>query len=141
MRKIEWDNPNKMHFESLHKGFNRQCRLIATGNQIGDVVVSFYIRGHDETECNGRTFERGHLQDYDINNFANLTPQLLGELKQLTRKDGGIFYVFRHRTNGKGIVDGAVLTTTGHVMVKKWYVNRDRKAMDAVDRAAEYVAE
>lgn len=131
-----------MHFESLHKGFNQQCRLIATGNQIGDVVVSFYIRSHDETECNGRTFERGHLQNYDINHFANLVPyQVLSELKQLTHKDSGIFYVFRHRTNGKRIVDGAVLTTTSHVLIKKWHVNRNRKAMDAVDRAAEYVAE
>ena len=66
MKEKVWDNPNKMHFESPHKTFNRQCALISTGNQIGDVVTSNYIRPFAEVECNGKVNPEGHLQDWDL---------------------------------------------------------------------------
>lgn len=76
MKKIKWLNPNKMEFLSEHKEFNKQCRYITTGNQIGDVVISSYVRSFYETECNGFQSPFGHLQEWDLNegflkNFAN----------------------------------------------------------------------
>ncbi|GAI19621.1 unnamed protein product, partial [marine sediment metagenome] len=66
MKEKTWDSPNKMHFDSPLKAFNKQCSLITTGNQIGNVVLSNYVRPFDEVECNGFTSEPGHLQNYDI---------------------------------------------------------------------------
>lgn len=142
MKEHTWDNPNKMRFDSPHNTFNRQCRLITTGNQIGDVVYSNYVRPHGETECNRLTFEPGHLQDWDLtkNIVANTLPyHIREEVRQLTHDDGGIIYNFHHWKGDRRIDDGFVLTTEDYKLVKVWYINRNWRAKAAVDEAVNYI--
>ena len=144
MKKHTWDNPNKMHFESPHKTFNRQCRLITTGNQIGDVVYSNYIRPYGETECNGFIRPPGHLQNWDLtrNIVADTLPhQIREEIRKLTHNDGGIIYNFHHWNGDKRVDDGFVLTTRhdDYRLIKVWYVNQDWRARVAIDEATKYI--
>lgn len=159
MKKHTWDNPNKMHFESPHKTFNRQCRLISTGNQIGDVVCSNYIRPYNEVECNGFISSPGHLQDWDLTkNIVVLPCHIREEVRRLTHDNGGIIYNFHHWNGNKRIDDGFVLTTRyssedpfvadlrkasevpdDPKLIKVWYVNQDWRARAAVDEAVKYI--
>lgn len=144
MKKHIWDNPNKMHFESPHKTFNRQCRLITTGNQIGDVVYSNYVRPYSETECTGFTNPPGHLQDWDLtkNIVANILPGYIREqIRELTHDKGGIIYNFHHWNGDRRIDDGFVLTTRhdDYQLIKVWYINTDWRAKGAVDEVIKYI--
>lgn len=142
MKKHTWDNPDKMHFESPHKTFNRQCRLITTGNQIGDVVYSNYVRPYGETECNGFTNPPGHLQNYDLaKNIVTLPHHIREEVRKLTHNEGGIIYNFHHWNNGRRIDDGFVLTSRhdDYRLIEVWYASQDWRARTAVDEAVKYI--
>lgn len=144
MKKHTWDNPNKMHFESPHKTFNRQCRCITTGNQVGDVVYSNYVRPYGETECNGFTRLPGHLQNYDLtkNIVAGTLPYDIREqVRKLTHDRGGIIYNFHHWNGDRRIDDGFVLTTRhdDYKLMEVWYVNQDWRARAAVNEAVKYI--
>jgi hypothetical protein len=68
-----------------------------TGNAISDAGVSFFVRSFRETSSNHFTFEPGHLQDYDLNQFGNLLPgHIRSTVKQLLRDQGGVLYCVRH---------------------------------------------
>ena len=75
MKEHEWATPNRMKFDSLHKTFNRQVSCISTGNHIGNTVYSSYIRAYNQTECNGHTFPKGHLQEYDLGWLVKEAPE------------------------------------------------------------------
>lgn len=144
MKKMTWENPNRMHFESPLKTFNRQCRCICTGNQICDVVYSNYIRPYSETECNGFTRPPGHLQNYDLtkNIVGDTLPYWIREeTRRLTHDDGGILYNFHHWNGGRRVDDGFVLTSRHYEyrLIKVWYINHDWRAQAAVDEAVKYI--
>ena len=140
MKEKVWDNPNKMHFDSPHKTFNRQCRLIATGNQIGDVVCSNYIRPFSEIECNGFINPPGHLQNYDLTkSIVKLPSNIQVDVRLMTHGNGGIIYDFHHYNGNNRIIDGFVLTTKDYKLMKVWYINRDWRARAAVDEAIKYI--
>lgn len=140
MKEIVWDNPNRMHFESPHKTFNRQCTYITTGNQIGNVVVSNYIRPFAQVECNNFINPPGHLQEWDLaKNIVKLPSRIKEVVRQLTHDNGGIIYHCRHYNGEKRIDDGYVLTTTDYKLVKVWYINQDWRARGAVDEVIKYI--
>lgn len=139
MKTIVWDNPNKMHFESPHKTFNKQTRCISTGNVIGDTQTSFFIRPYYETECNGFTRPEGYLQNYDLKIFERLPAYIYNQVKDLTKDNGGILYDFHHWQGNKKVTDGYVLTTTKHDFVKVWDINNDYRAQEAVEEAILYI--
>ena len=142
MKKHTWDNPNKMHFESPHKTFNRQTQCISTGNVIANTQYSNYIRPYGETECNGFTNPPGHLQDWDLtkNIVASTLPgQIREEIRQLTRENGGIVYNFHHWKGDRRIDNGIVLTARDHKLVKIWYLNPSWKAQAAIGEAVKYI--
>ena len=142
MKEKVWDNPNKMHFDSPHKTFNRQCSLISTGNQIGNVVYSNYVRPFNEVECNGFTNPPGHLQNYDLTkNIVKLPSDIKEQVRELTHDNGGIIYNFHHWSGNKRIDDGFVLTTKDYKLVKVWYVNKGWywRSRWAVDEAIKYI--
>jgi len=154
MKTIKWENDDKMLFESKHKTFNKQCRLISVGNQLGDVVYSNYIRAYNETECNGNKYQPGELQDYDLTKNMvgkDLPDYVREEIREILGKDKtGIVYHFHHWIKGysRRIDDGIVLTTakdfeTGKnpKLLKVWYLNRDWRAQDAVNEAIKYIAD
>lgn len=142
MKEKVWDNPNKMHFDSPLKTFNKQCTLITTGNQLGNVVYSNYVRPFSKVECNGFINEPGHLQNYDIteNIIGNTLSHNIREvIRGLTYTDGGIVYNFHHFNGSKRIDDGIVLTTKDYKLIQVWYINRNWKARAAVDEAVKYI--
>jgi len=143
MKQHEWDNPNKMHFESPHKTFNRQTNCLGTGNMIANTQYSNYIRPYSEIECNSFTNPPGHLQNYDLtkNIVADILPyHIREEIRQLTHNGGGIIYNFHHWQGGKCINDGFVLTRRDdHKLIEVWYVNKDWRAIAAVDEAIKYI--
>ena len=144
MKKAHWDTPNKMRFESPHKTFNRQCKLIVVGNQIGDVVYSNYVRAYSEIECNGFMNPPGHLQNWDLvsNIVSNILPgDIREEVRELTREAGGIIYNFHHWNRDTRIDDGFVLTTRNHKLIKVWYSTNNWRARGAVDEAVKYITE
>jgi len=63
------------------------------------------------------------------------------QVRRLTHDRGGIIYNFHHWNGDKRIDDGFVLTTRydDYKLVKVWYVNRDWRAMAAVDEAIKYI--
>ena len=144
MKEILWDDPNKMHFESPHKTFNKQCSLISTGNQIGNVVHSNYVRPYCEVECNGSIRPPGHLQNYDLSrSMVGVVPQYIANVvRELGKKMELILYNFHHWIGDKRIDDGWVLTTdhnNGYKLLRTWYVNHDWQAEAAVDEAVKYI--
>lgn len=140
MKQIEWINGNRMKFESEHKTFNRQVDAISTGNVVGSVQYSNFIRGYNETECNGFTNPPGHLQNWDLTkNIVKLSGYIREAVRKLTHDKGGIIYNFYHRSGYRRIDDGFVLTTKDYELVKTWYINRDWRAMGAVNEAIKYI--
>lgn len=141
MKKCTWDNANKMHFESLHKTFNMQCRCITTGNQIGDVVLSSYVRPYNEVECNGRVNPEGHLQEYDLGWLLKLLPSYVKDsIREIAKTVGVIAYHFFYREKGRRIDIGYVVTDRKYRLLHAWYCG-SYKANNALDEAIKYITE
>lgn len=143
MKKKIWDNPNKMHFESEHKTFNRQCKCIMTGNQIGDVVYSGYVRPYNETDCNGFTNPKGHLQEYDLNWLLKDVPYYVKDwIRKYAKTKSVIGYHFFYRNKERKIDIGYVVTTPEYKknkLLEKWYAQNTSKVQSALDEAIKYI--
>ena len=143
MKQIEWVNPNRMKFDSLHKTFNRQVDCISTGNVIGSVQYSSFIRPYTKTTNPvGEEKPQGYLQEWDLKWFRELVPKwVLDIVRQYTREQYGILYVFKHNSNGRRIVHGAVLTDYDYRLLRKFYLNNNYKSESVVDEATKYITQ
>ncbi len=142
MKKKEWATPNRMKFESDHKTFNRQTQIIDTGNIVSRTLLGGYVRAFQETECNGYTFPPGHLQDFDIQGFGNNLPCGVREfIHEHGVKEKLMVYVLRHCHKGNKIIDGAIITTTDHKLLRAFYSGRTRKQDSIVSEALKYLAQ
>jgi len=144
MKKKVWVNGNKMLFESEHKTFNRQCKLITTGNQIGDVVYSSFVRPYNETECNGFTNPKGHLQEYDLNWLLKDVPEYVKDwIREYAKTKSVIAYHFFYRNKESRKIDiGYVVTTPEYKkneLLEKWYAMNTLKVRSALDEAIKYI--
>lgn len=141
MKKKQWENPNKMRFESLHKTFNKQCRCISIGNQIGDVVYSSFVRPYNEIKCNGFTNTKGHLQEYDLNWLLEGLPSYVKDwIRDYAKTKSIIAYHFFYRNRERKIDIGYIVTTPDYKLLKKWYASfRNYKRDDALDKAIKYI--
>ncbi len=146
MKTITWDNPNKQHFESAHKTFNRQVDCIMKGNVIGKTQISWYIRSYNELECNGRINEPGHLQNYDLDMFKragyHIPTQILNKIRELGTNQKFILYNFHHWNDDKRISDGWVLTTADYgneTLILIVFDNSNWRAQDAVYATIKYI--
>jgi hypothetical protein len=145
LKNMEWDNPNKMKFESEHKTFNKQTTLITTGNQIGNTVLSFFVRPVNETTSNNTKFPKGHLQEWDLNNFRTVPEYVKEYVRDVAKNKSVILYQFFYHPEGyqssKHRDVGYVVTTADHKLIKKFYVDYKPKTVSAVDEATKYIAE
>lgn len=145
VKQIKWLTPNKMEFESLHKTFNRQTKCINRGNVIGNTQIGGYIRPYNETNCNGQTFPKGHLQNYDLNWLVKDLPETLKQwIREYAKDKSVIAYIFRHFQggyNGKKILDGFVIITTDHKLLRVVYANNSLKSISAIDECIKYIIE
>jgi len=141
IKKHEWVTPNRMKFESLHKTFNRQVSMITTGNQIGNTVLSAYIRPYNETKCNGFTNPPGHLQEYDLGWLVKEAPEIVKDwVREQGKTKSFILYLFFHWRNGNRIIHGAIITDGEHDHAKTFYLRYTAKSISVVDEARKYVA-
>jgi hypothetical protein len=144
VKKIEWDNPNKMRIDSPFAVFNRQTNFIDVGNVIANTQYSSYIRPFTQTECNGFTWNPGYLRETDLRMFKELgvSERILSQVRTHTRDQEAILYVFFHysRSARRRILDGVVLTSRDHIHVQTWYTNSDWRAQAAVEEARKYIA-
>ena len=135
MKKYEWINGNKMKFESGFTTFDKQTNYISTGNVSANTQLSLYIRPRKET--NNGDFKVGELQAYDLKLFNNLPMYIKSYLNRIEEKV--ILYEFRHRANGKKIVDGYVITDKEHNFICRWTVGKTYKSELAINEAMKYI--
>jgi hypothetical protein len=138
---ILWLNGDRMLMQSGHKTFDRQCRAILTGQQVGDCVTSFYIRPYKEVECNSMTFPLGHLRECDFNFIGTeeMPASLRSLLEFITTNESVLLYKFFHHTSNRTIVDGFVATRNGHCVLKSVTGPRASSQL-IVAEAARYVS-
>ena len=141
MKKKKWDNPNKMHFESLHKTFNKQCTCISKGNQIGRVVLSSYVRPFNEIECNGHISEKGHLQEYDLKwLLKGLSSYAKDYIRSIAIDKSVIAYHFFYYRGDKKIDIGFVVTDVNNNHLKTFYTPYlTEKSRSALNEARKYI--
>lgn len=147
MKKAIFATPNRMKFESLHKTFNKQIDCISTGNVIGDVQYSSYIRAYNNDTINWndgdvyKTVPKGQLQDFDLKGFVDkgIPSYILSFIREELKDKSGILYLFRHWNNGQMFKHGYVLTDTENNLIKVWYMNNNYKSISVVDEAIKYI--
>jgi len=97
------------------------------------------VRGYNETECNGKVWEKGHLQEYDLNWMVKGLPGFAKNwIRDYAKTESVIAYHFFYRSKDKKIDIGYVVTDTKHNLLKKWYVGSD-KAASALDESVKYI--
>ena len=86
---------NKINIDTGFKSFDDYILCISKGSCIGRGQVSFYIRPFNQTYCNGRENEKGHLRDYDLSMFGNLLDTTIkNRVKAITENIGCTLYAF-----------------------------------------------
>ena len=142
MKKREWDNPNKMHFESEHKIFNRHATCISAGNCIGDVQLSGYIRPYNKTKCNGTIFKPGALQTYDLNWLNEYLPSSLKEWVRKNGKDKAMIgYTFFYWEGDKRTFIGWVITDADNKYLTSAYAENTQEVRSDLDECKEYICD
>lgn len=142
MKTVEWATPNRMKFDSDHKTFNRQVSMIGKGNVWGNTQHSSFIRPSNETSCNGRVNEKGHLQRYDLKVFYKIMDRSHVDTASLLvdKHNGGILYAFFHYNGSQRVYDGGILTTRDYRLIRRFYVG-SYKQQSIVDEAINYLTE
>ena len=143
MKKREWENPNKMRFESEFKTFNKQVNLITTGNAICNTQMSMFIRPYKETKCNGFENPEGHLMRWDLQYFSNIPQNIRKILEDKNRQESYILYRFFIHKNGEIEDVGYVVTDYNHNYVTKsiicYYGSNYQKRESAINECIKYI--
>lgn len=141
MKKIEWKNPNKMMMESGHKTFDRQTNYIGTGNVFSNTQTGLFIRGYNETECNGFTFQKGELQKSDLKGWYGMPQQVHKALSKHATDESVILYKFFHQDGqGELIVHGYVMTTNKYELIDYFVVGPTYKSWNVINECIRYVS-
>jgi hypothetical protein len=116
MKKIIYDNPNKMHIETGNKGFDKACKILCNGNAFTDTQTSYYIRAKTDVECNGLIWTEGELRKADLKVFRdgrNPMPSRFEDMVlKATETESAILYEIFHYRKGEKIFHGWILTKT-----------------------------
>ncbi len=84
----------KLFYERMQSG-------IFTGNAVTNVQISNIIRPWNETNCNGGTYEPGHLQKFDLKNFKDVPANVLETIAEEGRDRTLVLYRFFYRNTQK----------------------------------------
>lgn len=137
-----WKNPNKMNIDTGNATFDRKCKVISRGNVISSTQLSNYIRTSNTLENCGNKFDKGHLQNFDLDCLFNDWSHLKRKIGELADKNNGIIvYQFFHR-NGKNRVDHClIVTTTDHKEITTFRKRFNEKAYNLVNEIKSYIIE
>lgn len=139
-REAVWRDGNHMLFESGHKTFDRQVDCISTGNVIGHVQLSFYIRAYTETRCNGLTWPPGHLRAFDLGNWPQLPSHVRDRvIRESEAKDVWLCELRHWTSRDKKIVHGYILTDHSYNLLAKFVAGPTHKSQLVIDEAVTYV--
>jgi len=146
MKKAEYNKTGtRMIINTGWKTFDKQVKLISTGNVLSDNQLSFFVRPYSRTECNGFTFPEGHLMEVDLKyfNVKKLPSTILSKLTDTNRKDSYILYEFRvFDTNHRSNVWSYVLTDSLHNLIEYRLVGKyTEKRRNALLNLLPYVSE
>ena len=149
MREKEWRTPNHMKFESLHKTFNCQVDCIGTGNVMGYVQLSAYVRPRNKMENPvGEPVPKGAMQEWDLTHFllSGFPDYVRNYIRKLDYAEDHsvIAYEFRWWRGNKKVVMGYVVTTgydDGSRLLEKWVDGRGPKARSVIDEAITYITD
>lgn len=86
----------KQIIDSGWKEFDMQTNCITTGNAYCNTQISSFIRPFNEMECNGYSFNKGHLMNFDLQQFQKFgIPENIRKiLRNPEREDSVILYMF-----------------------------------------------
>ncbi len=142
MQRAQWRTPDHQAFSSGHLTFDRQVDLIITGNVIGAVQRSSYIRPVIETECNNRPFPQGQLRDFDLGGWNDvcMPASVRAYARQATETQQAILYAFFHWRGRERIVHGWVITSSDHRLLRSFVTGPTYKSDLVIQESLKYVS-
>lgn len=145
MKKIEWRDGNHMKIETGHKTFDRQADLVTTGNVVGHVQYSGYVRAATELECNRMKFEKGHLRAFDLQwwiKTLQIPTHVLEYVMEATEEKSVILYEFHHHKQPHGrVTHGYAVTTPDHYLLARFVTGRGKKSLGVMQTVLPYIVE
>ena len=143
MKKPEWKN-GKPVLNTGCKTFDSYINYIGTGNVWANGLFANYIRPYSETECNGRENEPGHLLKFDLDAykqymFSPTRYQIEKRMKEMTQS--AILYMFYHKSHGKYVIHGFVLTTADHRFITDFVTGPTYKSQQVILGVRDYICE
>lgn len=145
MKKAEWIHGNKQRIETPCKTFNSYCVCLIHGNHLGPGHTSLVIRPWNDVECTGITYDKGHLQNFDLKCWRqNGLPRKVDEFIVATAKDKPVYLnEFYHRRKGKKIVHGYIVTGNydeNYKHLRTFYTNNTQKSYGVLDWCRDYIS-
>lgn len=129
---------------TMHKTFDRQAEShgepMSAGNVWGHTQFSNFVRAHSDCECNGFTFEPGHLRNTDLGYFNTLPSGVRKLLLSSEWKDRYIILTEVRYWRGKTKMTlGYIISDAhgDHAPLHKMYYGRTRASRDVIDQVAE----
>lgn len=144
MKKAEYNKTGtRMIIDTGWKTFDKQVKLISTGNVFSDTQLSLFVRPYSMTECNGFTFPEGHLMEVDLKPFRKVPSTILAKLRDINRRDYYILYEFNiFDKNHHSQVWSYVLTDYHHNLIDFRLVGKyTEKRRNALLNLLPYVSE
>lgn len=141
MKKIEWDNPNKMKIDTGHKTFDKQTNIISTGNIIANTMIGNYIRAYNDVTMGYKDpQEKGHLQNWDLDKF-DYVPSGWRERMQYESPDQKfiLYEIFHYQTSTLRYTHGMILTTDKHEHVKTYCGTMRPKSYEIMFTVRDYL--
>lgn len=113
-KQVVWDNPNKMHFESGHKTFDRQVISVARGSVVGGGQLSGLVRAYNTpTNPLGRPCKAGEMQAFDLHYLQ--VPHNVAVLVRHHARAGDVWvYEFYHYVGQRRVSHGFVICDYAH---------------------------
>ena len=86
----------KQLINSGWKLFDKQTNCISIGNCYCNTQMSSFIRPYNETMCNGFIREKGHLMNWDLQQYSSfhIPANLEKIIRDKERQDSVILYMF-----------------------------------------------
>ena len=155
MKKIKWENPDKMLFESGHKTFDSQTNIITTGNIIANTLIGKHVRAHTDVVVGMSQPDRppGWLQDFDLHFWRGNTKMpgvVMKKIKELARESSVWVYELRHWGRRKErwsgwqdvkVVHGYIITDSEDKALATCVTGPTYKSHFVVSAALPYLAE
>ena len=95
LKKIRWENPNKIMMQSGFKTFDSQTSVISTGNVYACTQISHYIRPWSETKNGSYVGKEGEFLKFDLQDVVLPTKEFENIVLDKSRKTSVIWYKFR----------------------------------------------